>query len=670
MSTKFRMRSSRSRLAFHGAAALLVFGATALGIGCSSIGPGEESTSSTSQALTASISGTVFGSNGQPLQGATVTLQGNATGTTTTNAAGQYSFNVNTGSNPSGSFDLHVTDPNCTSFNPSGGFIALNNIRGSSANNNFFGVGASCVSAQVDAGGSSAVDPGPRQGAAAAGCAAVTGGNDSPFTSAADNHSAAQIIQSAACCIPTLSNAATPAEPGTDPNNPGTLLQDANGKAIAGTLEFCAQAVVRFQELDSVSGPHLPGVLASDTGSGLGPTFNSFGCSTCHAQPGVMGSSPHPNSPQVAIQNPQILAATRQGATNVVPPFITANGPVREERFPIAAGGGVVGLFNISGRTDAQGCTGQQPNFAAQIAANDIIFRIPTPTFGLGLVENVQEQTLEVNLNVPPAGAPSNASLGINGVLNRSGNDGTITRFGWKAQNKSLLIFVGEAYNVEQGVSNENFPEERHGGEVAQAAACFNINPTPEDATNIGGNGATPTDEGTASDILSDTANFAAAERLAAPPTPATGGYTAGFTNAPPVVVAAASIANGQTQFISVGCANCHTPSLTTGPKSSFDPALAGVTFNPFSDFALHHMGTGLADGVNQGGATGDQFRSAPLWGVGQRIFFLHDGRTTDIVTAIEGHASSGSEATTVVSRFNALSPTNQQDLVNFLRSL
>jgi CxxC motif-containing protein (DUF1111 family) len=656
----------------HGAAALVVFGATALGVGCGSSGTTDldESTATTSQALTASISGTVFGSNGQPLQGATVTLSGNASGTRTTNAAGQYSFNVNTGSSTTGSFDLRATDPNCTSFNPNSGFIALNNIRGSSANNNFTGVGASCVTAQTDAGGSSAVDPGPRQGAAGAGCAAVTGGNDAPFVAAADSHSAAQIIQAAACCIPTLSNAATPAEPGTDPNNPNTLLQDSMGKAIAGTLEYCAQAIVRFQELDSVSGNQVPGVLASDTGVGLGPTFNSFGCSTCHAQPGVLGSSPSPNSPQVAIQNPQILAATRQGASNAIPPFVTANGPVREARFPIASGGGVVGLFNISTRTDAQGCSATQANFAAQIAANDIIYRIPTPTFGEGLVENVQEQTLEANLNNPPAGAPSNASLGISGSLNRSGNDGTTTRFGWKAQNKSLFIFAGEAYNVEQGVSNENFPEERHGGAPTEAAVCFNINGTPEDATNFAGNGATPSDEGTASDILSDLANFAAAMRLSAPPTQATGGYTAGFTNAPPVTVTAASIANGQAQFVSVGCGNCHSPSLITGPKSSFDPALAGVTFNPYSDFAIHHMGTGLADGVNQGNATGDQFRSAPLWGVGQRIFFLHDGRTTDIVKAIEGHASQGSEAMQVIVQFNALSGNNQQDIVNFLRSL
>jgi CxxC motif-containing protein (DUF1111 family) len=91
---------------------------------------------------------------------------------------------------------------------------------------------------------------------------------------------------------------------------------------------------------------------------------------------------------------------------------------------------------------------------------------------------------------------------------------------------------------------------------------------------------------------------------------------------------------------------------------------------NPFSDIEIHHMGTGLADNVSQGGAGGDQFRSAPLWGVGQRIFFLHDGRTTDLLKAIEAHQGNGSEATQVEENFDSLSTTQKQNILNFLRSL
>jgi CxxC motif-containing protein (DUF1111 family) len=94
------------------------------------------------------------------------------------------------------------------------------------------------------------------------------------------------------------------------------------------------------------------------------------------------------------------------------------------------------------------------------------------------------------------------------------------------------------------------------------------------------------------------------------------------------------------------------------------------ITFNPLSDFAVHNMGTGLADGVTQGNATGQEFRTAPLWGIGQRIFFLHDGRTNDLQQAILQHASRGSEANTVINNFNLLSALNKQALLVYLRSL
>ena len=97
---------------------------------------------------------------------------------------------------------------------------------------------------------------------------------------------------------------------------------------------------------------------------------------------------------------------------------------------------------------------------------------------------------------------------------------------------------------------------------------------------------------------------------------------------------------------------------------------LSQVNANLFSDVLIHHMGSNLADGVSQGAAGPDEFRSAPLWGLGQRIFLLHDGRSRDLVDVIQQHASSGSEANGVIRNFNHLSPQQQQDLLNFLRSL
>lgn len=205
------------------------------------------------------------------------------------------------------------------------------------------------------------------------------------------------------------------------------------------------QALDRFKEVDSVSGN-------IESGVGLGPTFNGNSCAMCHAQPAVGGTSPGKNSPQNSVPNPQVALATLDGATNTVPSFITANGPVREARFVAVDGtnlyssldGGVHDLYTIQGRTDAPGCTLAQPNFSYQLSLGNVIFRIPTPTFGLGLVENTPDATLVANLN---STANARANLGIGGSFNTSGNDGTITRFGWKGQNKSLLIFASEAYN-------------------------------------------------------------------------------------------------------------------------------------------------------------------------------------------------------------------------------
>ena len=103
---------------------------------------------------------------------------------------------------------------------------------------------------------------------------------------------------------------------------------------------------------------------------------------------------------------------------------------------------------------------------------------------------------------------------------------------------------------------------------------------------------------------------------------------------------------------------------------SYFGRALSNTEAKLYSDLLVHHMGAGLADDIVQGNAGPDEFRTAPLWGVGQRVFFLHDGRTQDLVETIQQHTSSGSEANGVVSRYNHLSENEKQDLLNFLRSL
>jgi CxxC motif-containing protein (DUF1111 family) len=442
---------------------------------------------------------------------------------------------------------------------------------------------------------------------------------------------------------PTTAGSDTAGKPFPDVAKGGLLTNDQNAFWKAGQTQF--------EQFKSVTGTALD-PNGNPTGPGLGPLFNGESCASCHAQPAVGGTSPS--------TNPQVAAATDQGASNTLPDFITLNGPVREARFILNSNltrdGGVHDLFTITGRSDATGCTIAQPNFAANEKLHNVIFRIPTPLFGVGLMEAISESTITAN-----ATASASASLGISGAPNRSANDGTITRFGWKAQNKSLLMFAGEASNVEMGLTNELFPNERN-----ETPGCT-FNPTPEDQTNF-------VEAATGSTVTSQVEDFVFFMRFNEPPTPSTQ-FSTPFCPGPGGVNSPlTSCQNGAQQFVNVGCANCHTPTLTTGTNAV--AALSNLPANLFSDLLLHHMGPGLADSILQGQAQGDQFRTAPLWGVGQRIFFLHDGRTSDLMQTIQSHFSSAglvyqaSEANTVINNFNALPAQSQQDVLNFLRSL
>jgi CxxC motif-containing protein (DUF1111 family) len=300
-----------------------------------------------------------------------------------------------------------------------------------------------------------------------------------------------------------------------------------------------------------------------------------------------------------------------------------------------------------------------QPDFATALANHNVIFRIPTPTFGAGLIEQIPDSVIMANQGASAAqkralgirGRPNIVLAGstVSGQPNTNGNDGTIARFGWKAQNKSLLLFSGEAYNVEMGITNELFQTERDETPSCQFAT------TP--------NGVTNTDGQTMLDIISAIEKFSFFMRFLAPPTPS--------LNAPG---GSQSIASGRNLFSSTGCALCHTPTLQTG--NSTVAALRNQAVNLFSDLLVHDMGPGLADGISQGQAGPREFRTAPLWGLGQRIFFLHDGRTKDLLRAIQAHQSGSSftrdasEANGVIQKFNNLTENQQQDILNFLRSL
>jgi len=413
-------------------------------------------------------------------------------------------------------------------------------------------------------------------------------------------------------------------DPGIRGGPPGAGQAFASGLTAGDLSFFNDPGLSQFTQVEAVA-------------DGLGPRFNLDSCAGCHIFPAVGGSSPPTN-------NPQVVRAPTMAPGSTVPSFLNINGPVREVRFVRnpdgTPDGGVHDIFTIVGRSDnPSGCAIQQPNFSAY--PTNLIFRIPTPTFGLGLIESITDTTIRNNLASDPLG--QKLLLGITGHVNTNGNDGTVTRFGWKAQNKSLLIFAGEAYNVEMGITNENFPNERE-----EDPKCATT-PLAENHTGFD-NANSP------ADIVA----FMGFMRFLDQPQPACGG-----SGQP---ACSLSVNNGRYLFQTIGCAACHTPSLTTGlsPIAALNQQQAYL----FSDVAVHHMGSGLADNVAQGNAGPDEFRTAPLWGIGQRAFFLHDGRTADLLQAILAHNSSGSEASRVIAAFQLLLPTQKQDILNFLRSL
>jgi len=442
--------------------------------------------------------------------------------------------------------------------------------------------------------------------------------------------------------------------------------------------------------LGSFTDPAKGNLVTQTNSSGLGVRFNGDQCTACHNQPALGGSGgflvPNPQdapSQQRAPENPMFdLMAHRKGAINHVPSFIQQYGPIREVRFAHkpdgTPDGGVHQLFTVVGRSDIfpSGTNGSCTvndlppiDFDGEYRRGNVRFRIPLQLYGLGIIDSIQDREI---LERFAATAAIRQELGIQGTPNRSGNDGTITRFGWKAQNKSIMIFAGEAYNVEMGVTNDLFPQA-----TDEAPSCTVNKSEPNDIFRND-----PTDERNQSfynpfHLLPDWQMFAIFMR---------------FLDAPQPAPMSASAQRGMQLFGTdvhnpgVGCFACHSPVMITPPQSETQ-ALQSLEAHLFSDLLTHHMGKGLADDITQGKATGDMFRTTPLWGVGQRRFFLHDGRTSDLLQAIEAHRSAGadcdgedgkqatgcygpSEANGVMRKFDALSATDKQAILDFLRSL
>jgi CxxC motif-containing protein (DUF1111 family) len=483
-----------------------------------------------------------------------------------------------------------------------------------------------------------------------------------------------------AAATAVLGDGRTAKDPGPRPNPASTIPNPVPGlnpnelslfnesllrvSELEGTCDTCAQQPQGVLPVDpDPRNPFSPLRLVNS--AGMGPVFNADQCFICHFQPQIGGSSP--------AANPASIIAHRLGGLNTVPSFEDPEGAFREVRLKYnrdgTRDGGVTSLFTLRGRSDAPGCNLQQPDFESQVHSRNIAYRIPLQLFGLGLIESISDSAIKANMN---ANSAQKAAFGISGKANVVPNNGTVSRFGWKAQNASITMFAGEAYNVEMGITNDLFPISR-----AEDPGCM-FTYTPFDQPRV------DKDYNSPEKLMPAWLMFTEFMR---------------FLDAPQPAPLTASSQRGKVLFSDVGCALCHTPSFTTSgvakpesPAQEIGPhtiALRGKTVNLYSDLLLHNMGATLADNIVQGNAGPDEFRTTPLWGLGQRLFFFHDGRTNDLLVAIQDHFSARnsdggdnpskdeqsrsygpSEANTVITRFNQLPESDKQAILDFLRSL
>jgi len=243
--------------------------------------------------------------------------------------------------------------------------------------------------------------------------------------------------------------------------------------------------------------------------------------------------------------------------------------------------------------------------------------RRTTPLFGLGLVDAMSNARMNQVASYQAQNFPS--ENGRVAIL----STGQVGKFGWKNQVPTLLFFAGDAYLNEMGITSPAFPTENCPQGDCSLLRC-NPGPTPVN------------DDGTGVQRFADFMTM-----LAPPPRGPT----------PPTVT------RGQEVFLTIGCNHCHTPRQVTA---------SGQVFHPYSDFLLHKMGN-LGDGIPLGGADGQEFRTAPLWGLNKITSFLHDGRAGSVADAIQAHSGQGGQAK---GKFNGLSAADKQALLDFVNSL
>lgn len=357
-------------------------------------------------------------------------------------------------------------------------------------------------------------------------------------------------------------------------------------------------------------------------GDGLGPVYNGVSCVACHQGPTATAA-------EGAVGGSDGTLETRFGKLNPdgsFDPMVSSGGSLIQKH---GIGRAIAYLPNPAGGQPAvpPGC--QEVMFHGERVPDDatvVARRRTTFLFGLGMVDHVPDSALFALRDSQPAATRGTVSIVFNPD---TGDPNAVGKFGWKAQVPTLHVFGGDAYLNEMGVTNPSFPNENCPQGDCALLAC---NPYPY-LNDDGG----------------DVNHFAQFMTALAPP---------------PRGEITAQVTAGEAVFTSVGCADCHTPTLTTGPSSLAQ--FNYQSFHPYSDFLLHDMGS-LGDGITQNLATGKLMRTAPLWGLRSQPSLLHDGRATTLVEAIDAHDG---QAAASKANFGALSASDQNVLLAFLRSL
>jgi len=380
-------------------------------------------------------------------------------------------------------------------------------------------------------------------------------------------------------------------------------------------VSFVAFELARSQSRESIPGDPLPGITGFEferfrlgledftevetPQDGLGPAFNGTSCAVCHSVPSIGGISS--------------ITEVRAGRRNA------------EGAFEVLNGGTLFHLFSVPPHT----CQVQIP-----AEANVIARRMPIPLFGAGLVEAIADADIAAGEDPDDLNGDgiSGRAARIEDVATRRERVG---RFGWKAQQATLLAFSADAYRNEMGITNDLFPEEFAAGVSAEQMQLCSVTRGLEDIRN----------RRTRQRGID---NFEAFMKFLAPP-------ARGAIND--------DASTGEVIFQSIGCAGCHTPSFTT--EVSANPLFDRKRVALYSDLLLHDVGTG--DGIVQSAAEANEIRTPALWGVRFRRPLLHDGSASTIEEAIRRH---GGEATAVLEKFAALDPGARQQLLAFLGSI